>query len=743
MNIRSIPLLILILFAYVPAQQQVLLRIGNNGVQEAIPLKKGETAKDVIERLENAQASYAKAVSGAGLVDTIRYFISESELTTNFGWNHQDVAFQWYNPQAGGIVKEFWWRNYVLQGSSKRATIRAWYTNPKILTIPIAFDATGRMGYYSKVNDGDGNVTPFKEEATSEWFYKGNGGDTTAIGFDPLSNEAIWKPGGVQVILDSNKWQGIKLAQYGIEMAFRTNEPFGFTLMNDSKVSDKEDIRMEILSKSSDGAPYHSIKFYELPTAPGNTPGWQIRSYEWGMYVVVEYSPTPNLRINVVSSYGTMITPGVRTICATIYGDFLPGSDSITAYLHYKPGVDTKYDSVLMIRSGIKYCGTIPIVNSGNTVYWYISATNEASIRTVSPVRSYVIYKKNKDRLFVYNNAQYSMGTANIITNSGSTAFDRWSAPNDGIGELNTLFSMYQNIVLSDGSFPSRNVYPAIAAWLNNATESKPVSLFFNSQDYGCYITNNCSDTTFSDNAWEKILGIDKLGPQDRPPTSAEFKIVPKPDTVTNYLLKYNADSGTTLWYYPTFELGFSGYQDEFTKTENAKTLFTHSDGQGIVGIKNITPTTRTMFLGFDAGALQFRSDTALAPTSDPKHQWIVDIGSLSLSFLKAHEVITSLQTTDDIVPNDFRLFQNYPNPFNPVTTIEYSVPYQANVEIAVYNVIGQKIATMINDVHESGKHLIYWNGRDANGRLVSSGVYIYIMKSGSFAESKKLILLR
>ena len=88
--------------------------------------------------------------------------------------------------------------------------------------------------------------------------------------------------------------------------------------------------------------------------------------------------------------------------------------------------------------------------------------------------------------------------------------------------------------------------------------------------------------------------------------------------------------------------------------------------------------------------------------------------------------------------PANFMLYQNYPNPFNPTTTINFAIPKQAKVVVAVYNVIGEKVAKLVNQEMSAGIHSINF---DASS--LSSGVYYYRLTSGSFAETKKLFLLK
>jgi N-acetylneuraminic acid mutarotase len=94
-------------------------------------------------------------------------------------------------------------------------------------------------------------------------------------------------------------------------------------------------------------------------------------------------------------------------------------------------------------------------------------------------------------------------------------------------------------------------------------------------------------------------------------------------------------------------------------------------------------------------------------------------------------------------IPTSYSLEQNYPNPFNPVTTLGYQVPVTARVEIAVYNILGEKIATLVNGVKEAGTYRVEWNGRDAGGRQMASGIYLYSMRASEFVNMKKMVLLK
>lgn len=93
--------------------------------------------------------------------------------------------------------------------------------------------------------------------------------------------------------------------------------------------------------------------------------------------------------------------------------------------------------------------------------------------------------------------------------------------------------------------------------------------------------------------------------------------------------------------------------------------------------------------------------------------------------------------------PSGFQLSDAWPNPFNPQTTIHYQLPAARDVLIAIYNVRGQKIATLVNQRRATGLHTTRWNGTNDAGESVASGIYFYRMQAGDFVQTKRLLLLR
>jgi flagellar hook assembly protein FlgD len=83
------------------------------------------------------------------------------------------------------------------------------------------------------------------------------------------------------------------------------------------------------------------------------------------------------------------------------------------------------------------------------------------------------------------------------------------------------------------------------------------------------------------------------------------------------------------------------------------------------------------------------------------------------------------------------------PNPFNPATTISYTVPVEGRLKVAIYDVRGARVATLVDGMHQPGSFSVQWNGRSASGAVVSSGVYFARVTQGEGVVTEKLTLLK
>jgi parallel beta-helix repeat protein len=105
-------------------------------------------------------------------------------------------------------------------------------------------------------------------------------------------------------------------------------------------------------------------------------------------------------------------------------------------------------------------------------------------------------------------------------------------------------------------------------------------------------------------------------------------------------------------------------------------------------------------------------------------------------------KVMEGVSTTIPL-PTAYGIAQNYPNPFNPTTTIAYQVPEVAHVTLEVYNVLGERVATLVDEQQAAGYYRVEWNGKDSEQRAVSSGMYYYRMSAGQFTSIKKMLLVK
>jgi hypothetical protein len=93
--------------------------------------------------------------------------------------------------------------------------------------------------------------------------------------------------------------------------------------------------------------------------------------------------------------------------------------------------------------------------------------------------------------------------------------------------------------------------------------------------------------------------------------------------------------------------------------------------------------------------------------------------------------------------PRQFSISQNYPNPFNPNTLIEYALPKTSHVKIVIYNILGQKVRILKDEMEQSGHKTVIWDGKDDSGNEVSSGIYFYRIVAGDFIKSMKMLMVK
>ena len=164
-----------------------------------------------------------------------------------------------------------------------------------------------------------------------------------------------------------------------------------------------------------------------------------------------------------------------------------------------------------------------------------------------------------------------------------------------------------------------------------------------------------------------------------------------------------------------------------------------------------------------------FNDDTlvlgqSLDPCTDPYYYYYYDsydecfqntgIGDYAMGVYDIHDfyqemvnyftMMDAVEVSDESnIPSAYKLYAPYPNPFNPFTTIRYSLPEQANVNISIYDMTGRLVNNLVNGTQNAGLRSIQWNARDSKGLTAPAGVYLYRIEAGNFIDVKKMILLK
>lgn len=152
--------------------------------------------------------------------------------------------------------------------------------------------------------------------------------------------------------------------------------------------------------------------------------------------------------------------------------------------------------------------------------------------------------------------------------------------------------------------------------------------------------------------------------------------------------------------------------------------------------------------MSFDSLPLEFGLDNA-ARVDSLVINWSSGLLQI-LTGLEADQILTILESPSKVredrpasLPGEFSLSQNFPNPFNGLTNIEYHVPKVADVAVAIYDILGQRIKTLAAYKHQPGIHFLTWDSSDDSGNQLTSGIYFIRMSAANFEQIRKIIYLK
>ncbi len=747
--LRKITLLCF-LFSFFPllivGQNKALLR--PNGKLE---LKAGN---DVISAKYLATSKIHKVNSLSkpnATADTLTY---NNGRTNGFILDAQDILVQWFEAPADmniisvGIV----FNDNANSNPASVKLVKTNWTKAQIMGAGVKW-----YGYYPAAGNGYNNITGFLDngDRTGDWVAA-----STAPITDPIFAEDIWSDGGLgkpitPTTMDEYLW--INMDDLGIRPEIKAGEIFGVVLKNDyPTLGVNTDDQIVAYGDNTLGIPgfkyYCGGRLVTDPTDANFDAGWWSREYTWDFIVAVELTGDTPPTIEDVTTLTTTLKTTARTVSATITDDNPSGGAAGVASATLKYSVDggTTYSDIAMTAAGDVYSADIPGQSAGTTVYYYIYATDVAGNASETVAKSYSVFQKTQDLLFIYNTNDLTKASASkYYLKYGPEKIDHdfWSIRNDRTGELDDLLALYDWVVEVGGSYPSGNITSNIKTWLDATPAAGKRGYFLSSQDYGCWVQSKCADTSFVPGTFQyDYLGLAGFAGQDFPGGgTVPMQVVPaQGDPVSGWVAQTNADSNVTYWFDPNYEIGttFDNYADNLVVATggNATTIFTanYESAEKVVGIRNRGANWYTSFISFDYLASNFRSDTSLSQDSDPKYMWGVTVKNQVAQFLTWAGFTTDVAPQDGVVPKSFSLKQNYPNPFNPATSISFSVAERSNVKIKIYDMLGSEVAVLVNEVKNPGNYTVSFDASN-----LSSGLYVYSLTAGNFTATKKMMLLK
>lgn len=204
-----------------------------------------------------------------------------------------------------------------------------------------------------------------------------------------------------------------------------------------------------------------------------------------------------------------------------------------------------------------------------------------------------------------------------------------------------------------------------------------------------------------------------------------------------------------------TYTVGTSEDPGDFPR----KVMFADVNDDNADDVLVIVHTTDDVKLYLNDGPGTFTYDTAYTVSGAPRGMAFDDFdgdgyNDLAITSNTTDDVgilinrLSLILSVDDVntngvLPNDFSLEQNYPNPFNPDTKIRFSLPTASHVKLELFNMLGQSVMVLVDEYLSAGLKEVSWNGVNANGQQVASGMYLYRITTDEFTDSKTMVLLK
>jgi hypothetical protein len=708
---------------------------------EVIPIKPNDRAVNYI----SSKSSVTLQSSCDGSSNFIFGYLPDIySSTSNFGGNHKDVFGQWFIAPVDGTIDTLFWSMNEVGNADSTVSIRIFKSNifrgqgPGFSPYP---PPCLNWGYYIDTNDLDNGITPFRDKATDTNWISTAPIDTQT--FDPLGDE-LWGNGGFQFKVNPFSINALPLDALGQNIEVKKGDAFFITMSITSPnyhISDaSEPTRMRAwgsdgpISTTDENYPSRLWKFYEHDSGPSNCAGvptalvkrgWVARgpfeddtlytsAYNWWYSMTVTPDYPRFITFSDPLQSGRFEGEPIKFVFAKLCT--LSDSDRVGYYVVYFECNGLQSDSVRSYITQDSLMETLlPPQPLGTLVTYryryfgvdfpgYISPTT--GFRIIGPIQN-----------------GYSLDTA--------TAYN-WIDADSTYVRVTRFFTRTDSIYydLSDGTAGPIDIgfhfyfFNELVryAWIGIdgaiALTSSPID------------SQHINSNGFTGGGWD-IPGSQRQ-PTGLPrnfiaPYYGDYtliNLIPFPFSTMKYLTE--PDRFTIEWniqesvYYPFNPLLFRLILDK--SDSSISFVYKAVDSSG---------TNRPILIGFEKDSLSWFHVC--------RYGLPIPYKPRPLSVFKfTPSIMVDVKERSLGLPSTFALEQNYPNPFNPVTVIRYQLPVKSWITLKIYNVLGQEVATLVDDNQEAGYKSVEWK---ANG--VSSGLYFYKLTSGNYISIKKMILIR
>jgi hypothetical protein len=679
------------------------------------------------------------ALKSTSITDTLTWR-SKSQPEVNFGFlNHGDSLLVWLDPPAPCTLIAIRMRNINFQGHPLIDIWDASHYDPKIHSLD-STDATGWWGSFDPITCPTCWIPGLSDHSPLRW-----------SSMDPAHH--FWGPFPFTFTSDhENAWIEIR-AELGLQgRIFLDGDPM--YISSPFYITAGWGFAAEYTWVR----PFPCFKFYSAGPGPdGIHKGWFINSYYVWLELIVEYIVNTPPDISNMTHYSDTYDSGPFSITVNIEdqdadNDSLAGVSS--ARLFYSiAGITHSIGMTGPEEEGI-FSAEIPQIAINDRVTYWVEAVDlaGASARSGSVTFSRLVPQNPEcDILIIWD--MWSSPVLDSFYADLFAAIEHLS----GIGYEYELWNIYDhqgidgsilnwgwNTIIVGGqscdhTLPGRDDDDTLFVnWLESGTSENPHYLLYSDQDYFHAHWEYGHD-------WHGALG----------PGDFLYDYFGIAHAISDHRTSYQdtvaigeGDFGGIRINFcpdaldPTYPL--SNVRPDFIveTTEDAERIFhynIHSDYGA--GVRLDRGHYRTVYLPWQDF---FAVDSLENGNLVPREGLVQAIEKILTWFgTKTHVQQT---VSEPPIPDHCRLFQNYPNPFNVNTDIGYQIvdsriPYPTILKI--YNILGQEVKTLVDEVQETGIHTVRWDGKDEVGRDVGSGMYFYQLKVSDFVETKRMLLLK